>query len=367
MVSIGEDEFATLLRRSEGHFVDFKSAEISPSKLSRSISALANADGGELIVGVSEDYEGFQWAGFSSPEHANDIIQMLEDICPLGPGVAACFLEHSGSRGLVLQLEIAKSKDIIKATDGKIYVRRSAQNLPVSSDEGLQRLRLDKGIESFETQTVRAVLTEITNSEAIIGFFLDIVPHQEPEVWLRKQQLISGDLPTVAGVLLFADEPQAIIPKRCGIKIYRYRTAEDEGTREALAGQPLTIEGHAYRQAYEAVAQTKTMIEGIKRMTPDGLAPVEYPEETLHEIITNAVLHRDYSIADDVHIRIYDNRVEIESPGSLPGHVTPKNILDTRCARMGTLSELSTSSPTRLTRTSVKVLTLPSKLWSAFS
>jgi ATP-dependent DNA helicase RecG len=58
-----------------------------------------------------------------------------------------------------------------------------------------------------------------------------------------------------------------------------------------------------------------------------GLTPIEYPEETLHEIITNAVLHRDYSIPDDIHIRIYDNRVEVESPGTLPGHITPENIL----------------------------------------
>jgi ATP-dependent DNA helicase RecG len=53
----------------------------------------------------------------------------------------------------------------------------------------------------------------------------------------------------------------------------------------------------------------------------------------LHEIITNAVLHRDYSVTDDVHVRIYENRVEVESPGRLPGHITPENILDQRLSR----------------------------------
>ena len=57
---------------------------------------------------------------------------------------------------------------------------------------------------------------------------------------------------------------------------------------------------------------------------------IEYPIETLHEITTNAVLHRDYSVADDIHIRIFDNRIEVESPGRLPGHVTQENILDER-------------------------------------
>lgn len=53
----------------------------------------------------------------------------------------------------------------------------------------------------------------------------------------------------------------------------------------------------------------------------------------LHEIVTNAVLHRDYSIAADIQIRIFDNRVEIESPGRLPGHVTTANILREQFAR----------------------------------
>jgi ATP-dependent DNA helicase RecG len=51
--------------------------------------------------------------------------------------------------------------------------------------------------------------------------------------------------------------------------------------------------------------------------------------------LTNAVIHRDYGIADDIHIRIFDNRVEIESPGRLPAHITPANILDERYSRNG--------------------------------
>lgn len=66
---------------------------------------------------------------------------------------------------------------------------------------------------------------------------------------------------------------------------------------------------------------------------------ITYPHETLHEIITNAVLHRDYSIVADVQIRIFDNRVEVESPGKLPGHVTKENILDTQSARNPTVSD----------------------------
>ena len=77
---------------------------------------------------------------------------------------------------------------------------------------------------------------------------------------------------------------------------------------------------------------TKDIIESIKKLGAE-FENIEYPDETLHEIITDAVLHRDYSIATDIQIRIFDNRVEIESPGKLPGYVTVKNILSSQSAR----------------------------------
>ena len=144
-------------------------------------------------------------------------------------------------------------------------------------------------------------------------------------------------MPTVASLVLFADEPQVALPKQTGIKIYRYATTDEEGTRTTLRGQPVTIEGNAYKQIHEAVITTAAMVEGIRVMGAKGMEDVKYPPVTLHEIITNAVLHRDYSIADDVHVRVFDNRIEVESPGPLPAHVTPQNILEERFSRNGVI------------------------------
>ena len=72
---------------------------------------------------------------------------------------------------------------------------------------------------------------------------------------------------------------------------------------------------------------------------------MKYPITALHEIITNAVLHRDYSIADDIHIRVFDNRVEVASPGTLPAHITPENILDERFARNPAIVRLINKFP----------------------
>ena len=174
---------------------------------------------------------------------------------------------------------------------------------------------------------------------------LEIVPHAEPEAWLSKQRVIINGKPTVAGVVLFAEEPQALLPKRCGIKVYRYKTKDAEGHRDTLAEVPTSVEGHAYKQIADAVSITSSIIESVRVNTPEGLESVTYPVTALHEIITNAVLHRDYSIADDIHVRIFDNRVEIVSPGTLPAHITPENILNERYSRNGVIVRLINKFP----------------------
>lgn len=134
-------------------------------------------------------------------------------------------------------------------------------------------------------------------------FIQYVVPNAQPEAWLKKQSLIVNEMPTVAGVLLFSEEPQAQLPKRCGIKVYRYKTQEKEGFRDVLTFIPITVEGHLYQQIKKAVGVTVAETEKIPHMGTGGLEQIKYPPETLHEIITNAVIHRDYSIADDIHVR----------------------------------------------------------------
>ena len=124
-----------------------------------------------------------------------------------------------------------------------------------------------------------------------------------------------------------------------------FKTSEAAGFRAALAFTPETIEGCLYDQIKNTVVRVTQHIESIQKMGHRGLEHVNYPAETLHEIISNAVLHRDYSIADDVHIRIFDNRVEIQSPGKLPAHVSVKNILDERFARNGAIVRVLNKFP----------------------
>ncbi|PYQ28083.1 MAG: ATP-dependent DNA helicase RecG [Acidobacteria bacterium] len=339
-----------ILALPEGHFHDLKSRDIAPGKLTKTIAGFANAAGGELYVGIDErtgpgGAKIRSWRGFADPEEANGHLQAFEQVSPLGTYVRATFLRSATDSGLVLQLEVLKTREIVKATDGIAYVRRGAQNLPQMLEDQLARLRLDKGITSFESETVSTDPVVVTNSTVALEFLLNVVPTAEPEQWLRKQLLLSGDKPTVAAVLLFSELPQAILPKRCGIKLLRYRTTDTVGARDTLAFDPITIEGWLYEQIAAAVRETVRVVEGVQVMGPMGLESIKYPNETLHEIITNAVLHRDYSIAADIQIRVFDNRIEIESPGRLPGHITTQNILTEQFARNGVIVRLINKFP----------------------
>ena len=259
-------------------------------------------------------------------------MQVLAELSPLQNFFEIVFLQHPTLKTYVMQLTILKTAAIVYATNGMAYVRKNAQKLPVDSSEKIRRLELDKGIAHFEDEVLPDTFVNDAIESDIMALFAEhAVPRVDRTTWLKKQKLCNEDHLNVAGAMLFMDEPQIVLPKRSAIKIFRYKTS-GEPSRETLDGTPLTIEGSAYDQIYDAVKTVKEIIENIKKIDV-AFESIQYPDETLHEIITNAVLHRDYSLPTDIQIRIFDNRVEVESPGKLPGYVTVQNILDSQSAR----------------------------------
>ncbi|MBK8263751.1 MAG: putative DNA binding domain-containing protein [Nannocystis sp.] len=344
---VDDAQAAKILATQEDYLNDVKAREIKPAKLSETISAFSNAAGGDVFVGVAEDKKANTrtWLGFDNPEQANDILHVLFQAHPFGNHVKFEFLRNQSHPGLVLHITIKKVKEIVKSSSGEVYVRVGAGKQKIDSPEKLKRLELDKGIVTFENEWVEIPLPRIENSLSILNFLINVIPSGEPLTYLSNQDLIKDGHARVCGVLLFCDEPAVFLPKRSSVKIMRYRTRDVDIGREFLEGTPLTIEGDAYNLIYSAVSATKGIIERIKRLGEEGLDAIEYPEDALHEVITNAVLHRDYSIVADVQIRIFDNRIEIENPGKLPGHVTTANILDTQSARNPALVRLINKFP----------------------
>ena len=105
-IKITDEAVNKLLAIEEGHFSDIKSIRISPASLSKTISALSNAEGGELFIGIEDNPRA--WTGFANIEDANGHLQAFEQLFPLGDGYEYQFLENPNQPGIVLKIDVAK-------------------------------------------------------------------------------------------------------------------------------------------------------------------------------------------------------------------------------------------------------------------
>jgi ATP-dependent DNA helicase RecG len=155
--------------------------------------------------------------------------------------------------------------------------------------------------------------------------------------FLYKQKLLNKEngvfSPNVGCILLFDEEPQATLDTRCSIKVYRLRTTEKSYKREYLEDMPVTIEGPVEMQINKCIDAVQDYLKDASYIDGIKTVKLQYPAEALKEILVNAVIHRDYSLNDDIHVKIFDNRIEVQSPGKLPGYITVENILDERFSR----------------------------------
>lgn len=335
---IEQDEIDSLLSLNEDHFNDVKSKRINPAKLQETFVAFANSDGGDLYIGIEDKSEsGERIVGFSEQEEANATIStLLEETTPAVENVLVEFLEIEG-KGLVLHFGIPKSPKVHYTAAGDCYIRINASKRKIKG-ERITQLGYSKGAEPYERRALDNVdIEDITESEILENYMNRVGTHLEPEAFLRKQRLLTkkdGErVPNVGAVLLFDDEPQATLETRCAVKVYRLRTTEAEYKREQLEEMPITINGDVESVIDSTIAQVAKYIDGASFEDGGKLIKLSYPSEALKEILVNAVIHRDYSLNDDIHVRVFDNRVEVQSPGKLPGYMNLENLYEERFSR----------------------------------
>lgn len=330
-------EIIDMANRDESHFYDNKAFEIQGDKIQKIAVAFANADGGEFIIGIKdkkdEDDPFKRWQGINDIELFNFVFQNLTLLSPTIPHNYEFLKDENGK--FALRIIIEKSESVHKTVGNAVYVRKSAQSLPLKDPSQIQALSYGKGESSYEDTIVNsAVAEDIFESKEIVQFLKDYSPHSDPIDFTVNQNLVDRKTydPRTVGILLFSDNPIPLLPKRCGIKINRYETSEEIPERIHLKEQ-FSIEGCLNEQIKEASRKITEIMESVQVMGTNGLEKVRYPPETIWEILVNAVIHRDYSISDDIQVLIFNNRIEIKSPGKLPGYVTVDNILDARFSR----------------------------------
>jgi ATP-dependent DNA helicase RecG len=336
--NISREEEVHLLGLAEDHFNDVKSKRILPGKLQETFVAFANSDGGDLYIGIEDASEnGERIIGFQNQEEANAIIAtLLEETTPAVENVLLEFLNVQ-NKGLILHLNIPKSPKVHYTASGDCFIRVNAQKKKIKG-ERITQLGYAKGAEPYEKKVVDEIeIQDIIQSRQLVSYMKRVGTHLEPEVFLKKQQLLTkknGErIPNVGCVLLFDDEPQATLNTRCAVKVYRLRTTEKEYKREQLEEMPVTINGTSEEIIKKTIEQVAKYIDGASFKDGDKLVKLSYPAEALKEVLVNAVVHRDYSLNDDIHVRVFDNRVEVQSPGKLPGYMTIENLYTERFSR----------------------------------
>jgi ATP-dependent DNA helicase RecG len=337
-IAISEPEFAEIANRDESHFFEIKQHAVSGKSIQRIAVAFSNADGGELIIGIKDKKTGVslhdRWEGIVDIEKLNGHLQSLFEVKP-ALDISYAFLKRKSADGYALRVHVEKGAQVSATADGTVYLRQGAQSLAVKDLDRIQQLSFAKGASSFEDTLLPDLPAEqIVEAQELATFLNDYSPKTDPLEFAISQNLLDFKTwqPRTVGVLLFHSSPSAVVPRKCAIKITRYETKEDDPERDHLAEQ-VTVEGPSYHLIHEAVATVTRIMSAVEVWTTEGLKRLEYPPEAIWETVVNAVIHRDYSISDDIHILIFDNRIEILSPGKLPGYVNIQNILDARFSR----------------------------------
>ena len=338
IAEISLEQALALCSRPEDQFFDRKS-KLARGKTAQKIAvAFGNAEGGEVVFGVKDDSDEAQIDKrldlFADPEEANDILQSMFSV---NPALNFRYVFHTvmGKEGVLLRIFIDKGQHVHATADGSVYRRVGAGSLLVKDPAEITRIAFSKGAISYETTKLTEQPPEAIVETSEANFLTTSIPEgPDALAFCVNEGLIDREdwSPNVAGALLLADSPQGLITTRSECRIIFYDTREDKPEREHLKLNE-TIGGPLYRQIHAVVNRVTEVLSGISILTPGGLKKVDYPPEAIWEIITNAIIHRDYSIADDVQILIFQNRIEIISPGSLPAFVNLDNILDVRYSR----------------------------------
>jgi len=336
--NLTDDEVLSIVSREESHFFDLKSANISGRGVQKIAVAFANADGGEFLIGVADEKDepdpNNRWQGAENIEELNSHLQALFTVQP-ALDLRYEFLKNNDQKGYVLRVSVEKSSEVHKTSDQTVYQRYGAQSLPIKDPQQISQLSFAKGSSTYEDQILKDVPPEqIVESVELVSFLSEYSPKTDPLDFVINQNLLDNKSwePRVASVLLFHASPSSVIPKKCAVKITRYETKEDDPERDHLAEQ-ITIEGPSYLLINSTIDAVQKIMSSVKVWTAEGLKSLNYPPEAIWEVIVNSIIHRDYSISDDIQVIVYDNRIEILSPGRLPGYVTVDNILDARYSR----------------------------------
>lgn len=325
-----------------------KRAAIEPSRLLETVVSFTNTDGGFIVVGLEDPTKAHgekRLMGINENlDNISEFLKLIEkEIDPPLILWDKFYLDITNIHGQPDQLfvvNIKKSGDVHSLKRGDTFVRKGRQNCKIGSTE-IVRLKYEKGAIKYEDEKSGITSLEDLNSDLLAQYKKDTSSEGLDDWQFLKDNGLAANQAgkyelTKAGVLLFGKNPSVTLKSKCGIKVSHYYGTKPTHTgKPNFVARPFTVEGPLLRQIEKALDYFKNIV----RNSPPKLSGASFkptflvPEWAFQEAITNAVIHRNYFVQDDIQVRFFDDRVEVESPGTYPGHITPFNIRSERFAR----------------------------------
>lgn len=327
--------FPDLLKKVGGQFVEYL-PEADAGQLAETLVAFANGDGGTVLVGATP--EGVMNDSFSA-EDAESLLWQAQARCR--PPVRTEWQQMETPRGTAVAIRVIRSTELHTLDDGRVLIRVGTENRPLVGDQ-VSHLAATKATGDFETGVVAGAARSDLDGEIVQEYLVKreergrlVLSRPVDEVLLEVGALTEAGEPTVAGALLFGQEPQFYLPQS-GLVFVRFAGTEPRGPeglpgysrREEIGGPLPRLIEETWKVIWEEM-RVAAVVKGLEREER-----TEYPPFAVREAVVNAICHRDYRLKGRrIEVRMFDDRLEVISPGGLPGYITIDNIVDEHFSR----------------------------------
>ncbi|MFD0704696.1 RNA-binding domain-containing protein [Alloscardovia venturai] len=320
--------------RLEGQYFDRKSCRIKPKDVVRHVIAFANASGGILVIGIEDDgaVRGFT----SDSEKEANLIENAHIVgCTPTPTVKSERVRVNDSEFIiVLHIEVSTHAVIRSKADAKVYLRIADTSRELSHEQ-ITHLEYEKNQRAFEDEIAWGSSINDIDTTLLAEYKDRLHTSVSDEKLLTSRSLMRDGQLTNAGVLLFSQNPTKFLPQ-ARVRVLRFEGNQMEAGRDfnLVKDQPYDLP--IPRIIQQASVLISSMLREFQYLSDDGVFEIipEYPEFAWFEGLVNAVIHRDYSFAGDyIRISMFNDHLDIFSPGALPNNVTLENMRSTRYAR----------------------------------
>ena len=318
-------ELQQRIAKWEDLHTEFKELPVHEDDLSASLVAFANTDGGQLILGVTNNR---QIKGVANPDRAMQRTdQIAYNNCEPPLTIIQETIQAEGGE-IVIAVNIPKGDQRPYRTNrGVYYIRTTSGRQQASRQELLRLFQATESLYYDETPVLRASMTDL-DDRAFDRFLQQAFQRPLDQFEIGYERLLKNmgyiqtqdqkDFPTVAALLFFGREPQRFLPQ-AHISAARIPgldfTAPPSDAKTGTGRLPEMLEDIA--RFLRVHLQTPHVIQSF-----ESEPRPELPEEALREFLVNALAHRDYTVTAPVRVFIFDNRVEVRTPGGLPNTVT---------------------------------------------